>query len=133
VAIWSPVGLPPSGVVDSSSLGPPHRVVRAVIDTGCTRTTIRPDIAAELSLPVHDKAQAYVANSKLPQQTFTVRAVLGLPRPGLSYLIRPFSLMVSDGHDEMLFGMDALRGGILTVNCVQGTWRWEVLKRPANP
>lgn len=37
-------------------------------------------------------------------------------------------LTVMPLRDEMLFGMDALFGGVLTVDMPAGVWQWEVLR-----
>jgi hypothetical protein len=34
-------------------------------------------------------------------------------------------------RDEMLIGMDALEGGVLTVDLVQGEWNWRAIPLPS--
>jgi hypothetical protein len=102
------------------------RTLGAIIDTGCTTTAIRADVAAELGLPPIGIVEVRTASSgdgSIPSQT--VLASLCLRDPRGRELNVQCELVVQSMYDEMLLGMDRLAGGVLTVDLVQGLWDWK--------
>lgn len=100
------------------------RVVRAIIDTGATNSAIRADIAAALGLPIIGTQLVDTASTggkAIPCDTFLGKLWLGQP-----IVTTVKQLTVMPLKDEMLFGMDAILGGILTVDMVSGVWSWEL-------
>lgn len=100
------------------------RVVRAIIDTGATNSAIREDIALSAGLPVIGTQLVDTASTggkAIPCDTFLGKLWLGQP-----IVTTVKELTVMPLKDEMLFGMDALLGGILTVDMVAGIWSWEL-------
>lgn len=101
--------------------------VEALVDTGCTNTSIRADVAQAVGLPVIGKAQVSTASSN--QSTVTcdvVMGVLSIPRSDKGTVSRPIPLTIAPMAEPMLLGMDALRGGVLTVDLVNGVWDWKL-------
>lgn len=99
-------------------------MVRAIIDTGATNSAIRADIAAALGLPIIGTQLVDTASTggkAIPCDTFLGKLWLGQP-----IVTTVKQLTVMPLKDEMLFGMDAILGGILTVDMVSGVWSWEL-------
>ena len=113
------------------------RKLVAIIDTGATTSVIRRDIAEELRLPIVDT------------RVSVYRPVVGEESAGFaeteSVILRIYYLNGADrerrvvtallsevqSRDEMLIGMDALEGGVLTVDLVRGEWSWRVTPLPS--
>jgi predicted aspartyl protease len=93
--------------------------VTAIVDTGCTISTIRADMAAALGLPLQGRATVATANGT--RQCDVVLAELFLKSRGKT--VRSLrQLAIAPTLNEMLFGMDAMEGGVLTVDCVGRVW-----------
>ena len=105
-----------------------NRTVTALVDTGCTMTAIRAELAAALGLPTIRTTKASTASSgKNPVECDVVIAELALESDGRT--IKSYrELVVADMEDDLLFGMDALFGGVLTVDLAKGRWTWKVKK-----
>jgi predicted aspartyl protease len=117
-----PVELPPpDGAADQ-----PARTLRAIIDTGCTDTSIRADLAAELGLPPIGIIEVRTGSSGADTiECQTVLAdILLVDSRGRQLRIRQ-TLTVLDMADEMLLGMDLLSGGVLSVDLIAGIWDWK--------
>lgn len=93
--------------------------VSAVIDTGCTTSAIRPGLAQSLGLPVIGSTQVTVAGREALRCDL-VQALVVLP--GGEATVR--RLTVAAMSHDMLFGMDLLAGGVLTVDVDAGKWEW---------
>jgi hypothetical protein len=109
-----------------SGAGQPARTLRAVVDTGCTSTAIRADLAAELGLPpvgIIDVNTSSSGGESIPCQT--VMADLRLADATGSEILVRHALIVMDMSDELLLGMDLLGGGVLTIDLVDGVWDWK--------
>lgn len=113
--------------------GQPVRALRAIVDSGCTNTSIRLDIAAELGLPPIGIAEVHTGSSGEDAIACqTVMADVRLVDPnGREILIR-YELTAMDMADEMLLGMDLLTGGVLNIDLIVGVWDWKYY-RPAPP
>ena len=93
--------------------------VSAIVDTGCTTSAIRPGIAQALGLPVVGATQVAVAG-RPSLRCELVKAQIVLPS-GVTW---PRRLTVAAMDHDMLWGMDLLAGGVLTVDLVSGRWEW---------
>lgn len=93
--------------------------VSAIVDTGCTTSAIRPGIAQALGLPVLGATQVAVAG-RPSLRCELVKAQIVLPS-GVTW---PRRLTVAAMDHDMLWGMDLLAGGVLTVDLVAGRWEW---------
>lgn len=114
----APHGAPPDG---STPL--PRRPVSALVDTGCTITSIRPDIAQQLGLPQIDTVRVHTASTgddghACPLVVCRVRIAQD---PKFTQMLK---VAVAPMRDEMLFGMDLLAGGVLVVDTLHGIWHW---------
>lgn len=102
--------------------------VTAIIDTGCTRTAIREDIATRLQLPQSGVAQVHGFGGVQTAAIVVAKIVVASGTEAVSALSEVAIGKTSEMRDEMLFGMDGLAGGVLTVDGVLGTWRWQLKK-----
>lgn len=93
--------------------------VSAIVDTGCTTSAIRPGIAQVLGLPIVGATQVAVAG-RPSLRCELVKAQIVLPS-GVTW---PRRLTVAAMDHDMLWGMDLLAGGVLTVDLVAGRWEW---------
>ncbi len=103
------------------------RVVKAIIDTGATHSAIRQDIAVALGLPVTGTMPvdtASTAGSAIACPVFLGKLWIGQP-----IVTNVIELTGMPLRDEMLFGMNSIAGGVLTVDMVAGTWSWELPER----
>jgi len=109
------------------------RSVRAIVDTGCTHTAIRMDVAAELGLPIVDQCVVATASSGVAGETrpMVLGLVLVFENP-MREAIAERKFIAQDMADEMLLGMDLLDGGILRVDLVNKTWEWKLHQRVAH-
>lgn len=121
VLVGPPEALKPDGSMDLTKLVP----IQAVIDTGATRSCASPALAKRLGLVSHGKATVGVVggSTELDQAPLLVcfPSKDGVP----IYKIIPVS--IGNIAVPMLFGMQELTPGILTVDCMRGTWEWKVL------
>jgi len=104
-----------------------RRTMQAVIDTGATGSCIRSDLAESLELPVIDRKPLRGIHG--PQDTDIVVAELVVVGDAgkAAGIRRPlFSLHKDQMVDEMIFGMDLMTGGILTVDLVKNRWNWKL-------
>ena len=102
------------------------RTITAVIDTGCTNSAIRRDVADALGLPIIGTAPVATASSGTDVVTRDVvlaRLLVGRER---FHALR--QLAICPMSNEMLFGMDAMAGGVLTIDMVRGTWEWKIVR-----
>lgn len=99
--------------------------VTAIIDTGATRSAISGPLAAKLGLPIVDSAMVSTANGTVKAHVVAAQFEL------VNLEGKPFStikrLTVANMVGEMLFGMDLLSGGVLTVDMVHYSWEWRLL------
>jgi hypothetical protein len=123
------VGAAPDGkpsLVQGGGIIVPPRKVRAVVDTGCTNTAIRYELAAELGLPVVGSTAVETASSgSSPVPCPTVLADLALMDPRNIVIQVTHELVAQDMSDDVLLGMDLLIGGVLTVDMVHLRWDWK--------
>lgn len=128
--IAKPGLMPLAGAPLPGLLAPPRRIT-AIIDTGCTNSAIRYDLAAELGLPVIGRREVSTASSgSEPIDCATVAADVVMTDPN-DLQAHVFSeLIVQDMEDDMLLGMDLLGGGVLTVDLVSGFWDWKYYVPP---
>jgi predicted aspartyl protease len=111
----------------------PWRKLRAIVDTGCTHTAIREDIAAELGLPMVDSCVVGTASSgRSGEQRPIVVGIVLIHESSRRQAIAERRLITSDMPDEMLLGMDLLDGGILTVDLVTNVWEWRMHEKRAH-
>jgi predicted aspartyl protease len=109
------------------------RKLHAIVDTGCTHTAIREDIAAELGLPMVDSCVVNTASSgRSGAQRPIVLGIVLIHETSKRQAIAQRRLITSDMPDEMLLGMDLLDGGILTVDLVSNVWEWRMHQRRAH-
>lgn len=95
----------------------------AIIDTGCTQSTVSRKVAERLKLPVVDSTEVITAGGT--REVDVVAATLVIPI-GNGAFHRTVRLGIPDDClNEMLFGMDLLEGGVLTVDQVRRQWYWE--------
>lgn len=98
--------------------------VDAIIDTGATNSVGHATVARRLGLPV-----------------LSTETIIGVSGPLVCTVVMGH-VVISDGDgadllseltpmpvvhkmaDDMLYGMDLLKGGVLTVDMVRGRWRW---------
>ncbi len=114
-------------------LSPPRRI-KAIIDTGCTNSAIRYDLAAELGLPVIGRREVSTASSgSEPIDCPTVAADVLMTDPNRLQVHVFSELVVQDMEDDMLLGMDLLGGGVLTVDLVAGYWDRKYYGPPKEP
>ena len=108
----------------------PHKskILTAIIDTGATSSSIRAELAKDLCLPVISTAKVATASSGTEPVVCDVMAsVMTVESDGeKASQFRPVT--VQDMSCDLLFGMDALAGGILTVDSVKGRWSWKLTK-----
>lgn len=108
------------------------RKLRAIVDTGCTHTAIREDIAAELGLPMVDSCVVGTASSgRSGEQRPIVVGLVLIHESSKRQATAERRLITQDMPDEMLLGMDLLDGGILTVDLVLKVWEWRLHQRQA--
>lgn len=106
----------------------PQSRVDALVDTGCTVSAIRADIAQALGLPVIDRTQVNTAGGPVITDRVLARCVLYSPDgTGVEKLWR--LVCVPDMIDDLLYGMDLMAGGTLKVNLVAGNWQWRLMQR----
>lgn len=107
-----------------------ERALRAIIDTGCNATAIRADLAAELGLPPIGMIAVHTGSSGKEQGVAcqVVLAELRLVDPAGQELVIQHDLTTLDMSDEVLLGMDLLRGGVLDVDLVDGVWQWKAYR-----
>ncbi len=100
--------------------------VRALIDTGCTTTAIRADIAARLGLPTVGFATVHTGSSgrKRGVPCSVVLAEIQLEDQQGRELRLQHEFLTLDMAVELLLGMDVLHGGALSVDLVDGVWEW---------
>ena len=100
----------------------------AVIDTGATLSAIRSDIVTALSLPVVQQADVHGFGGVKRTDVVAARMVLMSKGSAVSKI----RMMCVGDHremgDELIFGMDALTGGILTVDMVKMKWEWRLMR-----
>lgn len=109
------------------------RKLRAIVDSGCTNTSIRIDIAAELGLQPVGIVQVHTGSSGADAiECQTVMADVRLVDPAGREILTRFELTAMDMADEMLLGMDLLTGGVLNIDLIVGVWDWKHY-RPAGP
>ncbi len=112
------------------------RKLVAIIDTGATTSVIRRDIAEELCLPIVDTDVAVyrpVVGEEDVEVAVTESAILKifyLNGADREYTVVTALLFEARSRDEMLIGMDALEGGVLTVDLVRGEWSWRATPLP---
>lgn len=102
----------------------PPRKVRAIIDTGCTVGAIRYDLALQLGLTQVDLQEVENTTSGDSTQTwpvFAAKVTIDAIGARLSVVVE---LVAQDMRDDVLVGLGMLKGGILTVDYVQGIWDW---------
>lgn len=105
-----------------------NRQITALIDTGATCTCVRSDIMHALGLPVIHQTSVRAFGGNVPADVVSARMVLMSEGKSVSKL-RPMVVGdVREMNDELIFGMDALVGGILTVDMVKGSWEWRLMR-----
>lgn len=113
----------PYGAPDQGGILVPPRKATAIIDTGCTDTAIRYELAAEIGLPVIGQKEVDTASSgEGSVMCPTVLAALHLRDLRGREIVTQRELTAHDMKDDILFGMDLLAGGILTVDLVGLRW-----------
>lgn len=109
----------------------PPRQITAIIDTECTNSVVRYDLAAELDLPVIGRREVSTASSgSEPIDCLTVAADLLMTDPKQLQAHVFSELVVRDMEDDMLLGMNLIGGGVLTVDPVAGFWDWKHYEPP---
>lgn len=109
------------------------RKLRAIVDTGCTSTAIRMDIAAELGLPAIGRSHVRTASTGGGyEECSTVMGLFLIYETTMREAIAEHEVIAQDMADDMLFGMDLLDGGILTVDMVKHKWLWRMMRRVAH-
>jgi predicted aspartyl protease len=103
----------------------PNQTVSALIDTGATISCVHPDVQSQLSLPVVDRVTMHHAdgNTVVPVVAASVVIQDGNNKAVRAGLRR---FAVAKSTEEMIFGMDLMDGGILTVDQVRNTWEWKL-------
>jgi predicted aspartyl protease len=106
--------------------------ITAIIDTGCTHSAICRDLATKLQLPVTGTTKVISVNQVFTTDVVTAKLIIpgGRGNDAVGTFVQ---LSLADLQGEMLFGMDLLNGGILTVNMVDGTWDWKLLAVGPHP
>ncbi len=98
--------------------------IEAIIDTGATNSAISKEIADKLKLPVVDTIGVRGVHGVRPAPVVIVKIVV--EDKGLA-VARTITATVQDQlPDNMLFGMDAMKGGVLKVDTNRGTWEWRL-------
>ena len=113
-------------LVGSPAGGQPIRI-RAIIDTGATASAISADFAAKLSLPPVGKTLAAHAGGVDEVPVVAARCELRDGSGKSVIQVWPFGVLPGM-TDELLFGMDLMRGGILTVDMVKGEWSLRLVR-----
>lgn len=103
------------------------RSITAVVDTGATNSAVTQGIVDALGLPVIGRTRIGTANGTKEVDVVAARAILPCHEDATKVFSKLVQLSVVDMVGEMLFGMDLLEGGVLTVNMCAGTWEWKLL------
>lgn len=104
--------------------------IQALVDTGATSSAIHMEIARMFQLPVVGRTQLSHANGSTPADVVAAGAWLPQTDDGHQPRATNLQLISSNlGRVHMLFGMNLLNGGILTVDRIHQRWKWE-LKDP---
>jgi predicted aspartyl protease len=106
---------------NSTDAGQP---IQAIIDTGATNSTIRADLVKALNLPVIGKVNCRTVHGIKEAPVVAVRIVVRDNHKGAQRIIQ--AIVPDEQQDEMLFGMDAMTGGVLTVDTIARTWQWQL-------
>lgn len=130
VFVGRPEARGPKGIDVSMLVG-----VEALIDTGATRCCVSHELAKRLELVVHGKSQVGVVGGTTELDVAPMLVCFSMPDGKHIYKTIPVS--IGDIAVPMLFGMRELNPGVLTVDCMKGTWDWKVpnkamLPRPTN-
>ncbi len=104
--------------------GAPERCVSAIIDTGATVSGISERLANELGLSRVSTIELGTTHGTVTADVVIARVKIesgGKPTSGLMKLA-----IIPDPRDDMIFGMNALDGGVLTVDLVKYKWEWHL-------
>lgn len=100
------------------------RKISALVDTGATISGVRRDLFKELELPLIGRVLVDTASETIE----TERVLAQVSTSGAGVDAPPFKktghFAVFNGTDELLLGMDFLKGGRLVVDLVEGWWEW---------
>lgn len=101
--------------------------VQAVIDTGATASCVSQELANRLGLVSHGKTKVGVVGgtTELDQAAILVCFVM----PDGRHIHKTIPVAIGSIGYPMLFGMRELTPGVLTVDCMMGTWDWKVPNR----
>jgi len=112
----------------SAPVGNTRIPIDAIIDTGATTSAIRSDIAEQLGLPQID-SQLVATVGGARQQPVVLAHMTLAAHDGSDGPTTLTQLICADQMtDPMLFGMDLMRGGVLTVDFVKNQWNWKIKK-----
>lgn len=98
--------------------------VDAIIDTGATASCVSQELAKRLGLVSHGKTKVGVVGgtTELDQAGILVCFVM----PDGRHIHKTIPVAIGNIAYPMLFGMRELTPGVLTVDCMKGTWDWKV-------
>lgn len=104
--------------------------VRALADTGAQASIVSHELAKHLRL--FKVGSARLSSTVASAKVDIVTALLFVPSEDpIGQSGSPVRLLVGEVHAaDLLFGMDLLRGGILTLNGLTGEWTWSLERLP---
>ena len=101
---------------------PPHAIIKALFDTGATRSCITSQLAKQLTLIPQSKIQILAAHGK-PKDCNVYKLKVGFPFPAPNNGLRveiPSEIEVAEIDDnpvwKMIVGMDIIQQGVLVVD-----------------
>jgi hypothetical protein len=113
------------------SAGPPIQWVRAIVDTGCTHTSLHSSIAQRCGLSIISKGSATTPGGNVSINIYhgdlVLRQIIGSAPFEWRFSDRQIVEMVNpNAAFDALLGMDLIRLGLFTVNCAIGiaTFCW---------
>ncbi len=104
------------------------RPIKAIIDTGATNSTIRSDIVKSLGLPVVGAINCVTVHGTKQAPLVVVELIVRDGQTNTSARRVIQAVVPDEQTDEMLFGMDAMKGGVLMVDTTKSEWSWRLTK-----
>lgn len=103
--------------------------IQAIIDTGATGVSIRRSIAQKMNLPNIGTTTVATVNGNISVPVVLLHITVCDNKNKHDRAHRVIQAMVANDHpDDMLFGMSAMEGGVLTVDTNKKQWEWRLTK-----
>ena len=101
--------------------------IQAIVDTGATSVTIKKDLAQRLGLPVIGTTECATANGTMNAPVVLLKMIVSDHNTSASRVVQ--AIVTENQPDDMLFGIDAMVGGVLTVDMNKMKWEWRLTNK----